>query len=140
MAARRGLRPRHQNPPTRTHLACSLCLSLSSLDSGYWGCCNACLWVGVAQDAEVPPVGSGAGVLPQPQHAFGAEEARTSGHVGAPPAMYAAPLLKRKGEEAPQPWFDVDGVPIPATKIRRLVRNSANSLARSLAPSLPLSN
>ncbi|CAD6224368.1 unnamed protein product [Miscanthus lutarioriparius] len=68
-------------------------------------------------DAEVPPVGSGAGVLPQPQHAFGVEAARMSGHVGAP-AIDATPLLKRKGEEAP--WFDVDGVPVPATKIRRL--------------------
>jgi len=86
----------------------------------------------------VPPVGSGAGVLPQPQHAFGVEEARMSGHVGAPPAMDATPLLKRKGEEAPQPWFDVDGVPTPATKIRRLVRTSARPLARSPSPSLSL--
>jgi len=71
-------------------------------------------------DAEVPPpVGSSAGVLSQPQRALGVEEARMSGHVGAP-AMEATPLLKRKGEEAPQPWLDVDGVPIPATKIRRL--------------------
>lgn len=72
-------------------------------------------------DAEVPPVGSGTGVLPQPQHAFGVEAAPVSGHghVGAPP-MDAAPLLKRKSEEAPQVWLDVDGVPVPATKIRRL--------------------
>ncbi|GJN33578.1 hypothetical protein PR202_gb22197 [Eleusine coracana subsp. coracana] len=33
-------------------------------------------------------------------------------------AMDAAPMLKRKGAEAPEPW--VDGVPVPATKIRRL--------------------
>lgn len=93
---------------------------------------NACVWVGFAQDAEVPPpVGSGAGVLLEPQRALGLEEARMSGHVGAP-AMDATPLLKRKGEEAPQPWLDVDGVPIPATKIRRLVRTS-------LSPSLSLS-
>ena len=84
----------------------------------------------------MPPVGSGAGVLPQPQHAFGVEAAPVSGHVGAPPAMDATPLLKRKGEEAPQPWFDVDGVPIPATKIRRLVRTSS---PLSLPPSLSLS-
>jgi hypothetical protein len=34
--------------------------------------------------------------------------------------MDAAPMLKRKGAEAPEPWLD--GVPVPATKIRRLVR------------------
>jgi hypothetical protein len=79
-----------------------------------------------------PPVGSSAGVLSQPQRALGVEEARMSGRVGAP-AMEATPLLKRKGEEAPQPWLDVDGVPIPATKIRRLVRTS-------LSPSLSLSS
>ncbi|KAK3130436.1 hypothetical protein QOZ80_6BG0493400 [Eleusine coracana subsp. coracana] len=33
-------------------------------------------------------------------------------------AMDAAPMLKRKGADAPEPW--VDGVPVPATKIRRL--------------------
>ncbi|TVU10084.1 hypothetical protein EJB05_43592, partial [Eragrostis curvula] len=33
-------------------------------------------------------------------------------------AMDAAPMLKRKGAEAPEPW--VDGVPVPATKMRRL--------------------
>jgi hypothetical protein len=31
--------------------------------------------------------------------------------------MDAAAVLKRKGAEAPEPW-----VPVPATKIRRLVR------------------
>ncbi|OEL38671.1 hypothetical protein BAE44_0000311 [Dichanthelium oligosanthes] len=60
-----------------------------------------------------PPVGPGAGVLSPPQQAFGV------GDVAAP-AMDATPLLKRKGAEAPQPWLDVDGVPTPATKIRRL--------------------
>lgn len=36
-------------------------------------------------------------------------------------AMDAAPALKRKGEEAPEAWL-LGGVPVPATKIRRLVR------------------
>ena len=35
--------------------------------------------------------------------------------------MDAAPALKRKGEEAPEAWL-LGGVPVPATKIRRLVR------------------
>uniref|UniRef100_A0A0A9DJ87 Uncharacterized protein n=1 Tax=Arundo donax TaxID=35708 RepID=A0A0A9DJ87_ARUDO len=34
-------------------------------------------------------------------------------------AMYAAPVLKRKGAEAPEPCL-LNGVPVPATKIRRL--------------------
>ncbi|RCV12311.1 hypothetical protein SETIT_2G258900v2 [Setaria italica] len=77
-------------------------------------------------DAEVPPVetgvggplaGPGAGV--PPQQAFGVGEARVIGDVAAP-AVDATALLKRKGAEAPQPWLDVDGVPAPATKIRRL--------------------
>lgn len=36
--------------------------------------------------------------------------------------MDAAPVLKRKGAEEAAPWVDVDG--LPATKIRRLVRDS----------------
>nr|CAB3457456.1 unnamed protein product [Digitaria exilis] len=77
-------------------------------------------------DAEVPPVGPGAGVPPPPpppppQHqGFGVEDARVSGGVAVPTAVDASPLLKRKGAEAPQPWLDVDGFPLPATKIRRL--------------------
>lgn len=67
----------------------------------------------------VPPVGPSTGVFPPPQQAFGVEAARTSGDVAAP-AMNATALLKRKGAEAPHPWLDVDGVPVPATKIRRL--------------------
>ncbi|CAL5087579.1 unnamed protein product [Urochloa decumbens] len=72
-------------------------------------------------DAEVPPVefGAGSALPPPPQQAFGAEVVRVSGGVAAP-AVDAAPMLKRKGAEAPQPWLDVDGVPVPATKIRRL--------------------
>ncbi|CAL5063625.1 unnamed protein product [Urochloa decumbens] len=69
-------------------------------------------------DAEVPPVEFGVGA-PPPQQPLGAEVVRASGGVAAP-GMDAAPLLKRKGVEAPQPWLDVDGVPVPATKIRRL--------------------
>ena len=49
-------------------------------------------------------------------------------------AMDAAPVLKRKGEEAPEAWL-LCGVPVPATKIRRLVRTY---LARSLSLSLSL--
>ncbi|CAL5082154.1 unnamed protein product [Urochloa decumbens] len=69
-------------------------------------------------DAEVPPVEFGV-AAPPPQQPFGAEVMRVSGDVAAP-AVDATPLLKRKGAEAPQPWLDVDGVPVPATKIRRL--------------------
>ncbi|CAN6204895.1 unnamed protein product [Urochloa humidicola] len=68
-------------------------------------------------DAEVPPVEFGVGA--PPQQPFGAEVVRVSGDVAAP-SVDATPLLKRKGAEAPQPWLDIDGVPIPATKIRRL--------------------
>ncbi|CAN6196469.1 unnamed protein product [Urochloa humidicola] len=68
-------------------------------------------------DAEVPPVQFG--VAGGPIAGPGAEVVRVSGDVAAP-AVDATPLLKRKGAEAPQPWLDVDGVPVPATKIRRL--------------------
>jgi hypothetical protein len=44
-----------------------------------------------------------------------------SGRRAAEVAMDAAPVLKRKGEEAPEAWL-LGGVPVPATKIRRLVR------------------
>ncbi|PAN13151.1 hypothetical protein PAHAL_2G317400 [Panicum hallii] len=65
-------------------------------------------------DVEVPPVESGVGapLAPPPQQAFGVE--------AAPAVDSTLPLLKRKGAEGPQPWLDVDGVPAPATKIRRL--------------------
>ncbi|KAG2644345.1 protein transport protein SEC31-like isoform X2 [Panicum virgatum] len=71
-------------------------------------------------DAEVPPVESGVGAplavpgagVPPPQQAFGVE--------AAPAVDATLPSLKRKGAEGPQPWLDVDGVPAPATKIRRL--------------------
>ncbi|RLN35147.1 uncharacterized protein C2845_PM03G01860 [Panicum miliaceum] len=70
-------------------------------------------------DAEVPPVEPGVGAplaVPgagvPPQQAFGEE--------AAPAVDATLPLLKRKGAEGPQPWLDVDGVPAPATKIRRL--------------------
>ncbi|CAN6174850.1 unnamed protein product, partial [Urochloa humidicola] len=70
-------------------------------------------------DSEVPPVELGVGAPPPPQQPFGAEVVRVGGDV-AVPAVEATPLLKRKGAEAPQPWLDVDGVSVPATKIRRL--------------------
>ncbi|KAJ1290239.1 hypothetical protein BS78_02G227800 [Paspalum vaginatum] len=70
-------------------------------------------------DAEVPPVEPGAGVLPPQQQAFRVEQARVIGDAAAP-GMDSTALLKRKGAEAPQPWLDADGVPVPATKIRRL--------------------
>ncbi|WVZ65419.1 hypothetical protein U9M48_014784 [Paspalum notatum var. saurae] len=82
-------------------------------------------------DAEVPPVepgagaplvGPSAGVPPPPpphQAAFGVEGAPVIGDVAAR-GMDATALLKRKCADAPQPWLDADGVPVPATKIRRL--------------------
>ncbi|KAF8694885.1 hypothetical protein HU200_037985 [Digitaria exilis] len=51
---------------------------------------------------------------------FSRGNARARGGWGT--AMDAAPVLKRKGAEAAAetPWVDVDGLPIPAAKIRRL--------------------
>ena len=39
--------------------------------------------------------------------------------------MATAEVLNWKGVEVLEPWVTVDGVPIPATKIRRLVLTSS---------------